>query len=187
MELSPAAPRKRLHSRQISCTGYEREDGLWEVEGRISDIRDWPQDGVLGGHARAAGEHLHLMSLRITLDSQFTIVAAQAVTHQAPYDECGGIAPSYGDLVGMRIEAGFSQAVKARFRGRLGCTHLTDLIGPVATTALQTIRPLMMRRAMARGEVPPDEGPKPALLDSCHGLRKGGQAAIVRWGERGQL
>ncbi len=185
----PAAqvPRRPLHTRQITCTGYEREDGLFEVEAQLSDVRDWALDGVLGGHRRAAGEPLHLMSLRVVVDSSFTIVDVQAVTHQGPYDDCGGIAPNYRQLVGLRIAQGFNQQVKALFKGAQGCTHITDLVAPLATTALQTIRPLLMRRHAAADGQLPDEGPKPALLDSCHGLRRGGEPAIVRWGRIAQV
>jgi hypothetical protein len=185
-QLSEPAPRKALHTRQITCAGYEREDGLWEVEGRISDVRTWAQDGAFGSTPRPAGEPLHLMSLRLTLDDDFTIVAAEAVTHAAPYPDCQDINASYGQLVGLRIEAGFTQAVKKLLRGTQGCTHLTDLLGPVATTALQTINPIKFRRRLARGEPLPDEGPNPPLLNSCHGWRQGGQPAVVRWGRRAE-
>jgi hypothetical protein len=53
----------------------------------------------------------------------------------------------------------------------------------MATTALQTIRPALDLRRELSGEPAPEEGLKPGLLDSCHGLRRGGEAAIVRWGE----
>jgi hypothetical protein len=179
-ELPPAAPRRLQHTRQITCQGYEREDGLWEVEGRISDVRTWSQPRVQGANARAGGESLHLMSLRLTLNESFEIVAAVAVTHQSPYGDCQAINPAYEQLVGLRIEAGFSQAVKTRLRGALGCTHLTDLIGPMATTALQTMRPLMQRRLLERGQSLPDG---PAQMDSCFALRSGGEAALIRWGD----
>ena len=35
-ELAPAAPRALLHTRQVQCTGWEREDGLFDIEGRLS-------------------------------------------------------------------------------------------------------------------------------------------------------
>ncbi len=174
-----------MHTRQINCTGYEREDGLWEVEGQLTDTRAWTSESRLGGFRRAAGEPLHRMSLRLTLDDNVTILAAQAITQASPYAECADISASYAQLVGMRIEGGFNQAVKKMYRGALGCTHITDLIGPVATTALQMIRPLLQRRRGERGEPVPDDAPVPPLLDTCHGLRSGGQAAIVRWGARG--
>jgi Protein of unknown function (DUF2889) len=187
-ELSPPAARALLHTRQITCAGYQRDDGLWEVEGRLSDLRNYQTATVSANHfKRMPGEPLHLMSLRLTIDSNFVIVNAEAVTHAAPYPECPQINDSYRQLVGLTIQAGFIQAVKTRFRGSLGCTHLTDLLGPLATTALQTMRPKMATERILRGEPPPDEGPRPAMLDSCHALRCGGEAAVVRWGKAAEL
>jgi hypothetical protein len=184
-QLSAAVPRQALHTRKIECTGYQREDGLWEVEGRISDVRTWDQTPIHSARPRPAGEPIHLMSLRLTLDDRFLIVGAEAVTHQAPFVDCDGINDSYTQLVGLRIEAGFSQAVRTRFRGVEGCTHLTELLGPIATTALQLIRPILSRKRIANGEPAPDEGPKPAMLDSCHGWRRGAEPAVIRWGKVG--
>jgi hypothetical protein len=187
-QLSAASPRELLHTREVRCTGYAREDGLWEVEATLSDVRTYDLDTARarGAHERAAGDPIHLMSLRLTIDDSFEIVGAEAVSHQVPYGDCEQIGVSYARLVGLRIEAGFHRAVKARFRGALGCTHLTELLGPLATTAWQTIRPAMERRRQLRGEPLRDDGPTPVLLDSCHALRRGGQPAIVRWGALAQ-
>jgi hypothetical protein len=185
-ELSPAAPRKLLHTREVRCTGWERDDGLFDVEGRLSDVRTFDLDGSRGNAARKAGEPIHLMSLRITLDDCFTIIAAEAASHQVPYGDCVQINDAYAQLVGLRIEAGFLQAVRIRFRGTGGCTHLTELIGPMATTALQAIRPALERQRVAAGFPALNDGPKPALLDSCHGLRRGSQGAVMRWGRAGE-
>ena len=186
-ELPPPQPRSQLHTRQVTCTGWLREDGLWEVEARLSDQRAYDMDpAFVRGNVvmRKAGDPIHLMSLRIALDDSFTIVEAQAVSHQVPYPDCVDINATYAQLVGLRIEAGFTSAVKTRFRGALGCTHLTELMGPVATTALQSIRPAMERRRHQQGLPPMEEGPRPPLLDTCHGLRRGGEPAIVRWGTK---
>lgn len=186
-QLSLPSERAPLHVRQVHCAGYERADGLWDVEGRMSDVRSIDLDGGRGSFPRRAGEPLHLMSLRITLDDDFTIVAAEACTHQAPYGECPRIASAYGRLVGLRIAAGFTGAVKGLFRGEAGCTHLTELLGPMATTAFQAIRPALERRRVAAGlpaEPALEDGAAPAMLGSCYGLRSGGQAALVRWGRQ---
>lgn len=182
-QLSAPAARELLHTREVRCTGYAREDGLWDIEATLSDVRTYDLDAVRarGAHERAAGDPIHLMSLRLTVNDAFEIVGAEAVSHQVPYGDCEHIGAAYGQLVGLRIEAGFHREVKSRFRGPLGCTHLTELLGPLATTALQTIRPAQERRRQLRGE-PLGDGPTPALLDSCHALRRGGRAAIVRWG-----
>lgn len=183
-ELSPPAPRQLRHTRLVETKGYEREDGLWDIEGRLSDVRTYDLNAARarGARPRPAGDPIHLMSLRLTLNEGFEIVAAEAVSHQVPYADCEQIGATYAQLVGMKIEAGFNQAVKLRFKGALGCTHLTELLAPLATAALQTIRPGLDLRRELRGEAAPPEPARPPLLDSCHGLRRGGEPAIVRWG-----
>ena len=37
MPLTSPSPRKSLHDREISCTGFHRSDGLWDIEGRLTD------------------------------------------------------------------------------------------------------------------------------------------------------
>jgi len=182
--LSSPARRRLLHTRQVQCTGWEREDGLFDIEGRLSDVRSFDQDGARGNFPRKAGEPVHLMSLRLTLDAAFTIVAAEACSHQVPYADCVDINPAYRQLVGVQIKGGFTKAVKAMFEGEQGCTHLTELLGPMATTAFQTMGPAMERRRAARGEAIEDPNSLKRLLGSCHGLRRGGQPAVIRWGER---
>ncbi|MBP7488731.1 MAG: DUF2889 domain-containing protein, partial [Azospira sp.] len=41
MPLSPApVARQRLHVRSIQLYGFKREDGLWDVEARLTDVKD---------------------------------------------------------------------------------------------------------------------------------------------------
>jgi hypothetical protein len=181
-ELSSAAPRALLHTRQVRCTGWEREDGLFDIEGRLSDVRTRDVDDSRGNAPRKAGEAIHLLSLRITIDEHFTIVAAEAVSHQVPYADCSTASAVYRQLVGMQIKAGFSKSVKTMFAGQVGCTHLTELLGPIATTAFQTLGPALERRRAARGEPLDDANSRRRLLGSCYGLREGGHAAVIRWG-----
>ena len=42
MPLPPPAPRDLKHTRTIVCQGYEREDGLWDIEARLTDTK--PRD-----------------------------------------------------------------------------------------------------------------------------------------------
>ena len=37
MPLSTSAPRQLMHNRAIECRGYQREDGLWDIEGHLVD------------------------------------------------------------------------------------------------------------------------------------------------------
>ena len=41
MPLSQAAPRKHLHTRAITVQGYARDDGLWDIEGHMTDNKSY--------------------------------------------------------------------------------------------------------------------------------------------------
>ena len=41
MPLTSPSPRKSLHDREISCTGFHRSDGLWDIEGRLTDKKNY--------------------------------------------------------------------------------------------------------------------------------------------------
>ncbi len=127
------------------------------------------------------------MWLRITVGDDMVISAVEAVTDHAPFNACDEIAPNYAALVGLRIGPGLKQQIRERVGGIHGCTHLTELMGPVATTAFQTIFPIRAREAEERrkqaekdGTVPnPPKKRRSPLVNSCHGWRSDG-AAVKR-------
>lgn len=103
---------------------------------------------------------------------------------------CGSITPAFEKLVGLRVKAGFTRQVKERLGGVHGCTHLVELLGPMATTAFQTIYPVLTReRAAAEGKAaesgppsPPSAGDRrPPLLNSCHAFASDGEIARRLW------
>ena len=156
---APTAPRSPLHHRQISVHGYSRDDGNFDIEGHLQDTK--AIDFKLQSGVRLAGEPVHSMRLRITIDRTLTIVDAEASSDAVPYEGyCEQIAPDYKKLVGLAIRPGFSGLVRKLFAGTRGCTHITDLIGIVATTAFQTVA----------GHIPQDSEVLPFQLDKCHAL-----------------
>lgn len=166
-----------LHTRQVTCKGYEREDGLWEVEGYLADVRSVDCLSKRRVVLVPAGNALHGMRLRIVVDNAMRIVDAFAQTEHSPHGECRAIGAAYAQLKGMTIGPGFMAAVKERFRGIKGCTHLTELIGPVATTAIQTR--ISAREQLAGLDAPTGEASEAyeaKLVDSCHAWRRGGEA-----------
>jgi hypothetical protein len=168
--------RQLLHSRQVCCNGYARIDGLWEVEGHLTDVRSVDCRSKRGDVLVCAGQTLHGMRLRLIVDPALTIVEAHAVTEHSPHHECRRVADAYAGLKGLTIGPGFLAAAKSRVRGIHGCTHLTELIGPVATTAIQTMiaaREQLSGRAADRNG---DQAPPLHLVDSCHAWRQGGEA-----------
>jgi len=165
---SPDCSRQPLHTRSIRVQSYARQDGLYDVEAELVDVKgyDFPMHG--GGMHRA-GDPVHHMHLRITIDDDYTIVAAQAAYDAAPYGgACTAIAPQYGDLVGLNLLRRFRQAVKERFGRTAGCTHLSELAQVLPTAAVQT---MAGRRREAASAEP---ARRPFQLDGCHALRLDG-------------
>lgn len=180
--------RELLHSRNIECKGYARDDGLWDIEGRVADIRTIDCLDRQGGVLVRAGDVLHGMLLRITVDAAMRIVDASAITTDSPHGECKSVSTAYAVLIGLTIGPGFLREVKDRFRGVRGCTHMTELIGPVATTAFQTV---MARRDGIGVSAPTSANqskrpPMLKLVDSCHAWRRGGEAFVAHIGQENQ-
>jgi hypothetical protein len=192
MPLSPPVGRQHLHTRRVTCQGFFREDGLWDIEGRITDEKSYEHANEWRGPLKP-GDFIHDMSIRLTLDSKFTIVDVEAVTDKSPYRMCGDIAPDFRKLVGLRIGGGFHREVRARLGGVHGCTHIVELLGPVATTAFQTISSRKadelsrahQARTGATGKpgdpnAPPRPRRKPYVVDTCHAWAADGEV-VKRW------
>ena len=121
----PAIPRQPLHHRDISVRGYKREDGLFDIEGHLHDTK--AMDFNVASGQRKAGESLHSMWLRITIDRTMTIVDAEAATDAMPYvGYCDRIAPDYKKLIGLAIRPGFSGRVK-KLLGAPAAAHISPI------------------------------------------------------------
>ena len=75
MPLSPPAARKELHLRRVEVCGYQRDDGLWDIEGRLVDTKTYGFDNFDRGRIEA-GDPIHEMRLRLTLDGESLADAA---------------------------------------------------------------------------------------------------------------
>ena len=173
MPLSASAPRELLHTRQIECQGFQRIDGLWDIEAHMTDRKSYSFPSDEHGEV-TAGTPVHDMWIRVTLDDGFHILAIEAVTDSGPFGVCPAIIPNFQRLVGTRIGPGFNRHVREHLGGTEGCTHLVELMGPLATTAFQTIFSARNRAERERGtgsERPAGKPPKrPRLLGTCHAL-----------------
>ena len=134
----PAAPRTHIHTRRVVCQGYRRDDGLWDIEGHLTDVKSYLFHTSCRGDIEP-GDPLHGMWMRLTVTDRFEVVDIEAVIEKSPFVVCGGVSADYKQLVGLTIGAGWNRAIKERLGGVRGCTHLTELLGPIATTAFQTI------------------------------------------------
>jgi len=168
MPLPPPAPRRPLHTRRIECFGYQRDDGMWDIEGHITDVKTYAFINEERGRVEP-GEPVHDMWIRLTVDEGFVVRDVEAVTERAPFSICPGIAPNFKRLIGVHIGRGWRKSVRDRLGGTEGCTHLVELLGPMATVAFQTMGPgrdpdLRERKGAPRG--PLDR--KPYFIDGCH-------------------
>jgi Protein of unknown function (DUF2889) len=192
MPLSPPVGRQHLHTRRVVCQGFFRDDGLWDIEGRITDEKSYEHANEWRGPLKP-GDFVHDMSIRLTLDDKFTIVDVEAVTDKSPYRMCGDITPDFKKLVGLRVGGGFHREVRARLGGVHGCTHIVELLGPVATTAFQTVssgkaRELSRAHHAKNGDTSqqavsstPTKPPhKPYVIDTCHAWAADGDV-VKRW------
>jgi DUF2889 family protein len=148
MPLTQPAERERLHTRSIEINGYRRADGHYDIEAHLTDFKSYSQSNYDRGFIEA-GDPVHDMWLRLTVDETMHIHAVEAVSDKTPYVMCPTAAPNFTRLIGMRIKAGFLREASHAVGGTVGCTHLRELLQQMATTAFQTINPAKAQREMA--------------------------------------
>lgn len=163
MALSASAPRKLLHTREIVCRAFEREDGLWDLEASLHDVKTHTVASRDRGEIEA-GEPIHGMWLRLVVDGDFVVRDVEARMEQAPYAICRAIEPAHRKLVGTTIGPGWSRRVHELLGGTGGCTHLREMLGRMATVAFQAFHG-RRRRERKDGETAPR---KPWVIDGCH-------------------
>jgi hypothetical protein len=182
MPLSPPVSRRALkHTRTIDIQAFARDDGLWDIDARITDVKT--RDANLASGPRPAGQFLHDLHLRITVDTDMTIVDAQAASVAVPYPGfCDTIAPAYQALTGLNLLKGFRRDLKQRLGAIAGCTHLTELAQVLPTAVVQAFAgEVWSTRDGEAADVPHE---KPFQLDKCHALQSDGEAVAryyPRW------
>jgi hypothetical protein len=129
-----------------------------------------------------AGEDLHRMRIVMTVDSDLVIRELQVHTEAAPTPYCAESNAVYQMLVGLKIGPGFTKRVRTLVGGHKGCTHLTELMGPAATTAVQSFFALGREKGNLRTlHARPGPLPKPMLADTCQAYRGDGEALKAIW------
>lgn len=178
MPLSAPAPRRLLHNRTVQCWGYHREDGLWDIEGRMVDTKTYAFPNEDRGGSLQPGDPLHDMTIRLTVDSQFRIHDIEACIDGSPFSLCPAIVDRYRKLIGVTIGPGWSLKLRELLAGINGCTHMTELLGPVATTMFQTVYGKHYDEEDAK---PPEERMAPPVLNTCHALDSASPIVKKRW------
>ena len=138
MPLSPAAPRRHLHTRRTVFRGYEREDGLWDIEAELHDSKTYAHEGMENKWLQP-GEPVHHMFVRASIDTDMTIVAIEAEMANAPFPECQSAREPMQGMVGKKMGPGLRQAIDAALGNVCGCAHLREMLFNMATAAYQSM------------------------------------------------
>jgi len=172
----PDTPNRTLHhNREVKCFGFRRDDGLWEIEAHLLDTKPYwfpnhEKNGV------DPGEPIHRMSLRLTIDLDFLIHQVDVAMDDTPYGICREVETNIKKIKGIIISGGWLREVRERMPRNAGCTHLYELLNPIATTAYQSMHLALEERA----DNLPQRGPPP-ILDQCLTLARTSEVVKVKW------
>ncbi len=153
-----------LHNRQIDLRFYRRKDGLYEVVGHLTDKKTYPFRLQLADKDLAAGEPVHDMALRMVVDDNLTVHDIKATMNATPFGICLEAQNTLAPIKGLRIAAGWNKKVRELLGGAASCSHLMELLGPMATTALQGLAPKRIKEI----EQPENEHLRQAKVNSCY-------------------
>jgi hypothetical protein len=155
--------------------GFRRSDGLFEVEGRVVDRKPHDFEPILGQPV-PGGAPVHDMGVRLVFDDHMVIQDVQTFTDASPYEACpaGGLALQ--ELKGLRMTSGWGREVRSRLAGARSCTHLMELLVPLATVAFQSLSALRRGRPDRL-----DATGQPTKIDSCYTYAAEGELVRRRW------
>ncbi|WP_449432055.1 DUF2889 domain-containing protein [Pseudomonas putida] len=162
--IEDSVTREEWHCRNIDLRFYKRSDELFEVEANLVDTKTHSFRRLLSDVDSPPGHRLHDITVRLVLDSELLIHAAEANMLSTPFGICPGAAGALHLLVGLRIEAGWNKRVRDLLGGVTSCTHIVELLGPMATTAIQGLTRL---RAVSSGD-PKSNMKRRFQVNSCY-------------------
>jgi hypothetical protein len=175
--LSAPAARELNHTRRIEIACYMRADGLWDIEGRMVDVRPTAYYDL--EQPRAPNEPIHDMWLRLTIDGDFNVLKSEAAMPAGAYDHCPLVLPNYSRLEGLRIGPGWNKAARERLGGVQGCTHLVEMLAQMASAAMQAVWNQLSEDDPERGDALGI-----ATINTCYAYRSDGRLVARKWPDR---
>ena len=179
MSLSAPVARRPIHHREISLKGYEREDGMFDIEGHLVDTKSYSFPNKDRGEIKA-GEPIHNMFIRLTVDDQLCVRHVECSIVDSPFKVCPNITPAFKVLEGITIGPGWNKNVRSKLGGVKGCTHLVEMLSPLATATYQTVFATLSRRNTSLRE---EDRDKPSQLNGCHAMDSRSDHVKERWPE----
>lgn len=174
---SPTVARTPQHIRQVHFRSFKRADGLWDIEGELLDMKAVDTPRANGEGVRKAGDPIHHMLIRTTVDTRLVVHAIEASMEAHPIQGCPGALAAMQRMVGCCMARGWRKSIESNLAGVAGCTHMRELLQNMATAAFQSI--------VSAFDSAPDQ--PPAYLGRCTGWDFNGPAvaqhhpAFVGW------
>ncbi|MCG8427717.1 MAG: DUF2889 domain-containing protein [Chromatiales bacterium] len=178
MPLSKPAEREHIHTRKVICEGFKRADGLWDIEAYLEDTKTYGFDNEHRGGRIEAGEPVHGLYLRVTLDLDFKIHDVEAASDLTPFGVCTSATEPMKKIIGMSIGPGWMRKVRESVGARTSCTHLVEMLTHIATAAYQTMHYAIEQRAEAE-----EKRGKPRIIDTCVALASDSPVVKKQWPE----
>jgi hypothetical protein len=169
--------REPLHTRQIHFEGFRRSDGLFEIVGQLVDRKPHDFAPPSGLRVVPANEPIHDIGVRVVFDLDMVIHAVATTLRAYPYRDCQGGGESLQALVGLRIGAGWSGEIRKRLPAGDTCTHLREILIPLATAAIQAVNPLRSRTLLDAA----DASGRPLKIDSCYAYGASRELVLKHW------
>lgn len=174
--------REELHHRRIDLRFYRRDDGLHEVEGRLVDTKRHAFRRQLTSEDTAPGTPLHDITVTLVIDAGMRVVDATARMRATPFAVCLGAQQTLAPLKGLQMGAGWNRKARELLKGAASCTHIVELLGPMATTAFQGLAP----QRLAELNDPANEHLHRARLNSCFAYADHREVVAQLWPHLGR-
>ena len=151
----------------MTYQGYDREDGLWDIEAELSDVKTYDFQ-VVNERPFPANERIHGLRIRVTLNNRMVIQDIATSMDDIPHPECAQSPQHMHRLIGQTMGPGWRKVINAHIGGTEGCTHLREMLFNMATAAYQTLPAGQWRRRELAGQPQPEITKPPYHLGQCH-------------------
>ena len=126
------------YQRHIDYRSYYREDGLWDIEAKLTDQKGFD----FSRHDQkiiSAGIPYHEIHAILTIDDQAIIhdLVIRYIHH--PFSICTQVIDKYQCLKGESIDFAWPRLLRSKVGGKCGCSHLNDLLKGMLTAIFQTL------------------------------------------------
>lgn len=180
MPLPEPVDRLHHHVRRFAFESFCRADGLWDIEGRLTDSKTFDYYDLLRGRI-APGGFIHDISVRLTIDDEMNVTDLVASLDEAPFRLCQTGSANMSALIGRNLARGWRKYVSEALAGTSGCAHVREMLISVPTVAFQTFGTVWENRDRPEGVATHELSDRPFYLGGCHALALDGPAVKMHY------